>query len=157
MQEGWILGSGRSPGRGNGNPLQYSCLENPLNRGAWRATVHGVAKSWTQQHTHRHVFLYIKPQLPSDNPLQLLDIWTSSLENDYLVSLPIFQIDFCCWVVRDLYIFWILTPIQCMICKVFLPFCRLPFHFAVVLVLGFFCLFVLFCFVFAIQKLLSLM
>ena len=39
-----ILGSGRSPGKGNGNPLQYSCLENPMNREARRATVHGVAK-----------------------------------------------------------------------------------------------------------------
>ena len=38
---------GRSPGEGNVNPLQYSCLENPMNRGAWQATVHGVAKSWT--------------------------------------------------------------------------------------------------------------
>ena len=35
---------GRSPGRGHGNPLQYSCLENPIDRGAWRATVHGVAE-----------------------------------------------------------------------------------------------------------------
>ena len=42
------LGSGRSPGRGSGNPLQYSCLENPTDRGAWRATIHGVAKSRTQ-------------------------------------------------------------------------------------------------------------
>ena len=39
--------SGRSPGERNGNPLQYSCLGNPTDRGAWRATVHGVAKSWT--------------------------------------------------------------------------------------------------------------
>ena len=39
--------SGRSPGEGNSNPLQYSCLENPMDRGACRATVHGVAKSWT--------------------------------------------------------------------------------------------------------------
>ena len=38
---------GRSPGEGNGYPLQYSCLENRMNRGAWRATVHGVAKSQT--------------------------------------------------------------------------------------------------------------
>ena len=45
---GWIPGSGRSPGEGNGNPLQYSCSENPMDRAAWRATVHGVAKSWTQ-------------------------------------------------------------------------------------------------------------
>jgi len=39
--------SGGSPGGGNGNPLQYSCLENSMDRGAWRATVHGVAKSQT--------------------------------------------------------------------------------------------------------------
>ena len=45
---GSIPGSGRSPGEGNGNPLQYSCLENPMDRGAWWATVHGVAKSRTQ-------------------------------------------------------------------------------------------------------------
>ena len=37
---------GRPPGGGNGNPLQYSCLEHPMDRGAWRATVHGVTKSW---------------------------------------------------------------------------------------------------------------
>ena len=41
---GSIPGSGRSPGEGNGNPLQYSCLENPRDRGAWQATVHGVAE-----------------------------------------------------------------------------------------------------------------
>ena len=45
---GLIPGSGRSPGEGNGNPLQFSCLENPMDRGAWRATVHGVAKSRTR-------------------------------------------------------------------------------------------------------------
>ena len=47
----WIQetpGSGRSPGEGNSNPLQYSCLENPMNGGAWQATVHGVAKSQTR-------------------------------------------------------------------------------------------------------------
>ena len=43
-----IPGSGRSSGEGNGNPLQYSCLENFMDRGAWQATVHGVTKSWTQ-------------------------------------------------------------------------------------------------------------
>ena len=43
-----IPGSGRSPGEGNGNSLQYSCLENSMDRGAWRATVHGIAKSRTQ-------------------------------------------------------------------------------------------------------------
>ena len=43
-----IPGSGRSPGTGNGNPLQYSCMENPMDRGAWWATVHGVSKNWTR-------------------------------------------------------------------------------------------------------------
>ena len=42
---GLIPGSGRSPGGGNGNPLQYSCLENPMDRGAWQVTVHGVTKT----------------------------------------------------------------------------------------------------------------
>ena len=42
---GLIPGSGRSPGEGNGNPLQTSCLENPMDRGAWWATVHGIAES----------------------------------------------------------------------------------------------------------------
>ena len=45
---GLIPELGRSPGGGHGNPLQYSCLENPMDRGAWRATVHGVTKSQTQ-------------------------------------------------------------------------------------------------------------
>ena len=45
---GLIPGSGRSPGEGNGNPLQYSCLENPMDGGTWWATVHWVAKSWTR-------------------------------------------------------------------------------------------------------------
>ena len=44
---GLIPGLGRSPGEGNSNPLQYSCLENPMDRGTWKATVHGVTKSWT--------------------------------------------------------------------------------------------------------------
>ena len=43
---GLISGSGTSPGGGHGNTLQYSCLENPMDRGAWWATVHGVAESW---------------------------------------------------------------------------------------------------------------
>ena len=57
-----IPGSGRSPGVGNGNPLQYSCLENSMDRGVWQATVYGVAKNGTQlsmhvgtrARTHRH-------------------------------------------------------------------------------------------------------
>ena len=44
---GPILGSGRSPGVGSGSPLQYSCMENPMDRAAWRGTVHGLAKNQT--------------------------------------------------------------------------------------------------------------
>ena len=56
--EGSIPASGRSPGGGHGSPLQYSGLENPVDRGAWQAAVHGVAKGWTQLkrlsiHAHR--------------------------------------------------------------------------------------------------------
>ena len=47
-EPGSIPGSGRSSGEGNGNPLQYSCLENSIDQGAWRATVCGIAKSWTR-------------------------------------------------------------------------------------------------------------
>ena len=47
LDPGSITGLGRSPGEGNGNSLQYSCVENPMDRGAWQAAVHGVAKSWT--------------------------------------------------------------------------------------------------------------
>ena len=59
--QGLIPESGRSPGEGNGNPLQYYCLENSMDRGAWRATVHWVAKSWTQQKqlsTAQHILGY---------------------------------------------------------------------------------------------------
>ena len=56
---GMIPGSGRSPGGGNGNPLQYSYLENSKDRGAWWAIVHGVAKSWIQLSMHAS---YIKGQ-----------------------------------------------------------------------------------------------
>ena len=56
MQETWVRSMGREdpPGEGNGNPLQYSCLENPMGRGAWWATVYGVAKSWMWLHFHFH-------------------------------------------------------------------------------------------------------
>ena len=55
---GLIPGSGRSPRIGNGNPLQYSCLENSIDSGAWWATVHGVAKSQTRLSIHTHSFIH---------------------------------------------------------------------------------------------------
>ena len=67
---GSIPGSGKSPGEGNGNPFQYSCLENPMDRGAWWATVHGVAKSqtrlsdFTHTHTHTHTHRLVIAFLP---------------------------------------------------------------------------------------------
>ena len=51
---GWIPGSGRSPGGENDNPLQYSCLENPKDRGAWQATVHGTTKIQMQLSTPKN-------------------------------------------------------------------------------------------------------
>ena len=58
---GLIPGSGRSLGEGNSYPLQYSCLENPTDRGAWQAIIHGVAKSQTQlSHSHFHFHLCLE-------------------------------------------------------------------------------------------------
>ena len=58
---GLIPGLGRSPGEGHGNPLQDSCLENPMDRGAWRATVHRVAKSQTSlKPSSTHTSIYIQ-------------------------------------------------------------------------------------------------
>ena len=60
---GSVPGSGRSSGGGNGNPLQYSCPGNPMDRGAWQAKVHWVAKSQTQlhdwEHTHTHTHTHL--------------------------------------------------------------------------------------------------
>ena len=58
--QGSIPGWGRFPGEGNGSPLQYSCLENPMNRGAWRATLHRVTVSLTQLSTdERYVYAWL--------------------------------------------------------------------------------------------------
>ena len=59
---GSILGLGRSPGEGNGNPLQYSCLENLMDRGTWWATVRGVTKS------QRQLSMYTRKELRSHKP-----------------------------------------------------------------------------------------
>ena len=56
-----IPGPGRSPAEGNGNPLWYSCPGNPMDRGAWQATVHGVAKeSDTTGHTYTHIHILVR-------------------------------------------------------------------------------------------------
>ena len=57
----WIPGLERSPGGGHGNPLQYPCLENPMDRGAWWNTVHTVAKSctWLKQLSMHHIFIFL--------------------------------------------------------------------------------------------------
>ena len=67
---GSIPGLGRSPGEGNGNPLQYSCLENPMDRGAWWAILQGVAKSRTQlsdfTRIYSRLFHPLRTILPDD-------------------------------------------------------------------------------------------
>ena len=67
MWETWVpfLGWADSPGEGNGNPLQYSCLENSMDRGAWWAIVHRVAKSqtqWRRLSTHAHTVISSPPE-----------------------------------------------------------------------------------------------
>ena len=64
---GLVSGLGRSPGEGNGNPLQHACLENPMDRGAWRAVVHGVTKSWKRLSNEHFHF-----QRHSGSPISLL-------------------------------------------------------------------------------------
>ena len=73
---GSIPGLGRSPGEGNGNPLQYSCLENPMDGGAWRAAVHGVAKSRTRLSDFTVTFLV--PQMVKNLPA-MQETWVQSL------------------------------------------------------------------------------
>ena len=76
-----IPGSGRSPGEGNGNPLQYSHLENPMDREAWRATVHGVANSRLSTHAHTHTHQLFEMQW-----LDFLPIPESHTEQEALRS-----------------------------------------------------------------------
>ena len=81
---GSISGFGRSPGEGNGYPIQYSCLENSIDRGSWQATVHGVAKSWTwlrdfhsltNRHKHRNIDQWNRIKSPQNKPTQLWSIY----------------------------------------------------------------------------------
>ena len=62
---GSIPGTGRSPGVGNGNPLQYSFLENPMNRGAWQVTAYSVTEADTTGHTHMNTIIINSIELPS--------------------------------------------------------------------------------------------
>ena len=68
---GSIPGSGRSHGVGNGNPLQYSCLENVMDRGAWWAIVHGVTNSWTRLSVRTHMTNPVQPPLNLFNAYSL--------------------------------------------------------------------------------------
>ena len=78
---GSIPGWGRSPGEGNGNPLQYSCLENPMEGGAWQVAVHGVAKSQTRLSYFTFTFHFLNAfyleTIPRQQPYQLLSLNSS--------------------------------------------------------------------------------
>ena len=81
MQKPWcsIPGSGRSPGEGNGNPLQYSCLENPVDKGTWRATVHGVSRvghDWVTFTTTTTNSFYSLSPTPGPLP-RAFELWLS--------------------------------------------------------------------------------
>ena len=80
-------GLGRSPGEGNGNPLQYYCLENPMDRGAWWATIHGVAESWTQLSTiaHSTIFILVPNWKSSNYPRVEWIHWDLSMDINYIV------------------------------------------------------------------------
>ena len=87
---GSIPASGRSPGEGNGNPLQYSCLENSMDRGAWWATVHGVAKSQTRLSDFTFTFQgYIQFHLPID-----FFHFLPNIHLDFLISVGLREFDF---------------------------------------------------------------
>ena len=93
-------GSGRSHGEGHGNPLQYSCLENPMDRGAWQATVHGVAKSQTRLSDYH--FHFSPPKIVNQGEsimerfIYLVSFWTGSLD---VICVFVFLslILFCCY------------------------------------------------------------
>ena len=72
---GLIPGLGRSPGGGNGNPLQYSCLGSSMDRGAWQPTVHGVVKSWTQLSMHTGYLKLALAESITDSATQLAIVY----------------------------------------------------------------------------------
>ena len=84
---GSIPGLGRSPGEENGNPLQYSCLENPMDGEAWRATVHGVPKSRTRLSDFTFTFYFLKVAAES-NRAQFLQHLLKNVHNIAQIFLP---------------------------------------------------------------------
>ena len=79
VEQGSIPGSGRSPGEENGNLLQYSCLENPMDRGAWSAMVHRVAKSQTQlSNKHFNFFTFCWDENPDSLTAEFMHLMTTS-------------------------------------------------------------------------------
>ena len=91
----WFRELGRSPGRGNGKPLQYSCLENPMDKGAWQATVHGsqrVRHGWSDWARRLQPDGPTKPtDLESlleitQVPLSMANVWKSALQRNYTIE-----------------------------------------------------------------------
>ena len=84
---------GRSTGGGNGNPLQYSCLENPVDRGAWWATVHSIANSWTQlKRLSKHVQFFRVPSgelTQSLGPCYSILVESSDLSGEFSFTLAL--------------------------------------------------------------------
>ena len=120
---GSILGLGRSPGRGHGYPLRYCCIKNPMDRGAWWATVHGVSKNWTwlklismRAHTHTHrgeteslagVLTPLQANTPSHWAGSQAKLWASAAEGVLLwghLSISVYKNwnIYGIWGVRDL-------------------------------------------------------
>ena len=90
---GLIPGLVRSPRKGNGNPLQYSCLEIPMHRGIWQVTVHGVAKSWTRPRIYSctdFILLYFVHSASQISPFFFLQI--AGLQQSFI--LPVYKHQF---------------------------------------------------------------
>ena len=91
---GLIPGSERSPRVGNGNPLQYSCLENSMNRGAWRATVHGIRESNTTEHVFHGIngpqlvypFIHWRASATTNSELFQIKLWRTFVDR-FLLSI----------------------------------------------------------------------
>ena len=114
MRETWVrsLGWEDSPGEGNGNPLQYSCLENPMDRGAWWATVHGVTKSRTRLNDFTHSLTHSLKKINRENYYLRIIL---KLIGFYLwASIPLEKIQHClqCKCQHPLCLCWMLLGLQ---------------------------------------------